>query len=337
MLDAAQAIDVHAHLVPPALLTEAERSGRSLGGVEVRRTPEGPVLTFPDMAPLRPLKPPMLDVAQRPDWLKARGMAVQLIGPWMDAVGDTLPTEHQQLWSRRFNEELARQCSEGGGGLGALATLPLQQPELAARELEYAVRQLGMPGAMIGTDITNVDLADEVLDPLWQAAVDLEVPIVLHPTFTGPGGGLNPRSFVNLYGRTIDTTYVATRLVLSGLFDRQPDLRLLLVHGGGFLPFQAGRLDAVHRAGDLGEAPLQRGQPSAYLSCFCYDTALLAAPAARMLVEVVGADNVLLGTDYPFPIADGEAVSRVSEAIADDQTRRKVLYGNAERLFGVTL
>lgn len=333
MAGVVKAIDVHAHLVPPALLAEAEGDAHSFGGVEIRRTPEGTVVTFPGMAPLRPLKAPMLDVAQRADWLEAHGMAAQLIGPWMDAVGDTLSADAQQAWSRRFNEELALLCKEGGEQFRALANLPLQHPEAAAQELEHAVRRLGMLGAMIGTDVAGVDLTDQALDPLWEAARELDVPIMLHPTFTGPGGGLSPRSFVNLYGRTIDTTYVATRLILAGVFDRQPGLRLVLVHGGGFLPFQAGRLDAVYRAGDLGEASLGRGRPSAYLSCFCYDTALMTLPAARLLVEAVGADNVMLGTDYPFPIADQDAVGRLSEALSDEGTRQKVLRGNAERLF----
>ena len=330
-----KAIDVHAHLVPPGLLAEAERSPRSFGGVEVRQTSEGPVLAFPDMAPLRPLRQGMLGVEQRPGWLAARGMDAQVVGAWMDAVGDTLPAEAQQAWSRRFNEEMALLCRDADGRLRALATLPLARPELAARELEYAVRQLGMLGAMIGTDVRDVDLAAEALDPLWEAARALGVPIMLHPTYTGPGGGLSPRSYVNLHGRAVDTTYCATRLILAGLFDRHPDLTIVLVHGGGFLPYQAGRLDACYQAGDLSDRPLERDRPSAYLGCFCYDTALLSAPAARMLVDTVGAERVMLGTDYPFPIADQGAVERLSNALPGDATVRLVLRGNAERIFGL--
>ena len=337
MASRAEAIDVHAHLVPPGLLAEAERNPRSLGEVEVRQTPEGPVLVFPDMAPLRPLKPPMLSLEQRPGWLQARGMGAQFAGAWMDAVGDTLPAEAQEAWSRRFNEEMALLCKQGGEQLRGLATLPLRRPEAAARELEYAVRQLGMVGAMIGTDIHDADLALEALDPLWEAARALSVPIMLHPTYTGPGGRLSPRNYVNLYGRTVDTTYCATRLIMARLFDRHPDLTIVLVHGGGFLPYQAERLDTCYRAGDLGDVSLDRGRPSAYLSCFCYDTALLSAPAARMLVEAVGAERVMLGTDYPFPIADQGAVERLSGAFSDAATTRLVLHGNAERIFGVTV
>jgi aminocarboxymuconate-semialdehyde decarboxylase len=287
------------------------------------------------MAPLRPLKPGMLGIEQRPRWLEEHGMDVQIAGAWMDAVGDTLPVEAQEAWSRRFNEEMAALCKQVGGRLRALATLPLRRPEAAARELEYAVRQLGMLGAMIGTDVQGVDLAAEAVDPLWEAARGLGVPIMLHPTYTGPGAGLNPRSYVNLYGRLVDTTYCATRLIAGGLFDRHPDMKIVLVHGGGFLPYQAERLDTCFRAGDLGEVSLERGQPSAYLGCFCYDTALLSVSAARMLVEAVGAERVMLGTDYPFPIADAGAVERLSGAFGDEETRERVLRGNAERIFGL--
>jgi aminocarboxymuconate-semialdehyde decarboxylase len=238
MASRAEAIDVHAHLVPPALLAEAERDRRSFGEVEVRQSPEGSVLVFPGMAPLRPLKPPMLSVEQRSSWLEARGMGAQLAGAWMDAVGDTLPIEAQEVWSRRFNEELARLCRRGGERLRGLATLPLRRPEAAGRELEYAVRQLGMVGAMIGTDVNDVDLAAEALDPLWEAARGLGVPIMLHPTYTGPGARLSPRNYVNLYGRTVDTTYCATRLILARLFDRHPELTVVLVHGAASCPIR---------------------------------------------------------------------------------------------------
>jgi aminocarboxymuconate-semialdehyde decarboxylase len=333
VLSTGQAVDVHAHLVPPALLDEAERQPSLFGGVEVARTPEGPVVTFPGGAPLRPIKPPMLGVEQRRAWLREHGLASQIVGAWMDATGDLLPAEAQIAWTRRFNEELARMCGETSRQVRGLATLPLQRPEQAARELEYAVRELGLLGAMIGTDVARIDLADAALDPLWSAARDLGVPLVLHPTFTGPGAGLQPRSFVNLYGRTIDTTYLATRLILAGLFDRQPGLALVLVHGGGFLPYQAERLDTCFQAGDLGAVSLQRGLPSAYLSCFHYDTALISAPAVKLLVEAVGSERVMLGTDYPFPIADRRATERLSAALPDEPTLQQVLQGNAERLF----
>jgi aminocarboxymuconate-semialdehyde decarboxylase len=327
------AIDVHAHLVPRGLLAEAERNPASFGGVEVQRTPEGTVLKFPGMAPLRPIRPPMVDVDQRPPWLQERGMALQIVGPWMDAIGDSLSPDAQQAWSRRFNEELSSMCQEGGEKLRGLAALPVQRAESAARELEYAVQRLGLLGAMVGTDVAHLDLADEALDPLWSAAAELGSPIVLHPTYTGPGSGLDPRSFVNLYGRTIDTTYLVTRLILAGLLDRYPGLSLILVHGGGFLPYQAGRLDACYQAGDLGNVSLRRGLPSAYLSSFRYDTALLSGPAARMLAEAVGAENVMVGTDYPFPIADGSAVERLTGAFTDEATLTLLLRGNAERVF----
>jgi aminocarboxymuconate-semialdehyde decarboxylase len=327
-----QAIDVHAHVVPPAILDEAERSPRAFGGVEVRRGPEGPVVVFPGVGALRPLRPPMLSVEQRPGWLAERGMDVQIAGAWMDAVGDTLPAETQEAWSQRFNEAMAELAQQSEGRLRMLATLPLRRPAAAARELERAVRELGMVGAMIGSDVADVDLAAEALDPLWEAARSLAVPIVLHPTYTGPGAGLSPRNYVNLYGRTIDTTYCATRLIVAGLFDRHPDVTIVLVHGGGFLPYQAERLDTCFRAGDLGHVTLGRERPSAYLPCFCYDTALLTGPAARMLVETVGPERVMLGTDYPFPIADGGAVGRLSGALADSALG-PVLRGNAERIF----
>ena len=168
------AIDVHAHLVPRGLLAEAERNPASFGGVEVQRTPEGTVLKFPGMAPLRPIRPPMVDVDQRPVWLQERGMALQIVGPWMDAIGDSLSPDAQRAWSRRFNEELSAMCKERGEKLRGLAALPVQHAESAARELEYAVQRLGLLGAMVGTDVAHLETSPTrrsihsgVLPPSW--------------------------------------------------------------------------------------------------------------------------------------------------------------------------
>ena len=236
-------IDVHGHGVPKQFLEEVKRT--RLGGVEVADVEGGYVLTFPGRESLRPAAGIMLDFTRRLGWLDSQGMEQQLIGPWLDVHGQELPTSDGAVWVRELNDAMAQTVSESGGRLRAHATLHLAEPRAAARELERCANALAMTGCMIPTDLPEGALHENRYDALWEAAQSLGVPLVLHPLMDGPAACMFrhlPR-FKNLYGRTIDTTVAAAQLILAGVFDRYPDLRLVLVHGGGFLPYQSDRLD----------------------------------------------------------------------------------------------
>jgi aminocarboxymuconate-semialdehyde decarboxylase len=146
---------------------------------------------------------------------------------------------------------------------------------------------------MIPTNLPRGELNENRYDALWEAAQSLNVPVVLHPLMNGPAACMFqqlPR-FKNLYGRTIDTTIVATQLILAGVFDRFPKLRLVLVHGGGFLPYQTGRLDREFGGKD-------KKLPSDYVKRFYYDTVFMSTPALQLLFSLVGTGQVMIGSDY---------------------------------------
>src|SRR4051812_12239260 len=224
-------IDIHAHGVPKQFLEEVKRT--RLGGVEVANAEGGYVVTFPGRKPLRPAAGIMLDFTQRLGWLDAQGMQQQLIGPWLDVHGQELPASDGAVWVRQLNDAMAGTVADSGRRLLAHATLHLADPQDAARELERCVGKLGMTGCMIPTDLPEGELHENRYDALWEAAQALDVPVVLHPLMDGPAACMFsslPR-FKNLYGRTIDTTVTATQLILAGVFDRYPRLKLVLVHG----------------------------------------------------------------------------------------------------------
>jgi aminocarboxymuconate-semialdehyde decarboxylase len=131
--------------------------------------------------------------------------------------------------------------------------------------------------------------------------------------------------------------FAATRLILAGLFDRHPRLNVVLLHGGGFLPYQPARLDRSYAIDAIGPRTLQREKPSDYVADFYYDTCLLAAPALRLLRELAGDARLVLGSDYPFPIGDPDPVGTVRAADWDDATNRRILGDTAVSLFGLAV
>lgn len=322
-------IDIHAHGVPQPFLEEVKRT--RLGGVEVAAADGGYVLTFPGSKPLRPAAGIMLDFTKRLGWLDEQGMHQQLIGPWLDVHGQELPPADGQEWVRQLNDAMAESIAGSGRRLLAHATLHLAEPQAAARELERCTTKLGMTGCMIPTNLPRGELNENRYDALWEAAQSLNIPVVLHPLMDGPAACMFQRlpRFRNLYGRTIDTTITAAQLILAGVFDRFPRLRLVLVHGGGFLPYQTGRLDREFGGKD-GKLP------SDHVKRFYYDTVFMSTPALQLLFSLVGTGQVMIGSDYAAGPVERPA-PKLTDAL--DATgigaaaRKSIVRDTAESLF----
>lgn len=308
-------------------------------GFSAVRTGDRWVVTVPGLGETRPIGPRMVDPAARREWMARVGVSAQILAPWMDIQFGVVPAGRARDWARRLNDAMLEAAAELGSGSRALATVALHDADRAAEDLVHAVRGLEMAGLLLSTNpVDGTVLHDPRLDPLWAAAVDNAVPIVLHPPTLGPSGAIPGfDGFGNVYGRLVDSTAAVARLILSGLLDRHPGLRLVLVHGGGFLAYQAARLDGGYRAGEIRDAPLHRELPSNYLRDFRYDTVTLSPPAVRFLVDAVGADRVLLGSDYPFPIGDPAPVQTILAADLPAEDADAVLCANAHGTFpGVT-
>ena len=291
-------IDTHAHIVPESLVDEARRSGATLG-VTVEDTEQGPALQFEGLTRLRPVGG-LARMEPRFEWMEQQGLGLQVLASWLDIQGYTLTADSAATWARLFNEHLAQVVTGHPGRFKGLATVPVQDGELAARELTYAVQQLGFLGAMLAADPVAQDISTDNFEDFWSAAEALDVPVVIHPPTHGFGANIRPSYLAFSLGRTLDTTITVAKLILTGLLDRHPDLKLVLVHGGGYLPYQAARIDNGYITGQGRPVELQRDRPSDYLPLLYYDNVAVSPQVVRLMRDIAGAEHLLLGSDYVF-------------------------------------
>ncbi|VAW40960.1 2-amino-3-carboxymuconate-6-semialdehyde decarboxylase, partial [hydrothermal vent metagenome] len=214
----------------------------------------------------------------------------------------------------------------------ALAALPLQDPVAAAAELERAVTQLSLPGGMIFTNINGQTMDEVRFLPVLEKAVELDVPLFMHPTIPTHIGSLGAYRLVALIGFTQETTIAASRMLFSGLFERLPQLKIVLSHLGGHIPYIAERLALGHRIypecrTELSQSPLET------LKRFYMDTIPYAPQATQYAIEFSGADKLLLGSDYPHQIGDlPGAVTTIQKMAISEADKAKILGENAVRL-----
>ena len=324
-------VDVHLHFLSPRAL-DAARTSPARVGVRVLDEGERPRLVVGAEPPTRPLLEPLYTLPRHLAFLAAQGIEAAVFGPLMDAAGYSLPPRQGAAWSRAQNEGLAASLAEVGGRHAGLATVPLQSPELAAEELRVAVTSLGLRGAMIDPNALGRPLADRSLDPFWKAAAELAAPVMLHPFLLEAVERFGRHYMHNLVGYPFETTLAAGSLILGGTLDRFPDLDVVLVHGGGFLPYHVGRFDRGHAVRPEARAD-GAALPSSYLRRFHYDTLVQFPPALAYLVALVGADRVLLGSDHPFWLGDPEPARIVREAGLSAAAQAAILGDNAVRIF----
>jgi aminocarboxymuconate-semialdehyde decarboxylase len=324
-------VDVHLHYLSPLALAAARRAPDRYG-VRVLDDAERPRLVVGAEAPTRPLLEPLYTLGAHQAFLDKHGIDTGVFGPLMDVAGYSLPPEQGAAWSRAQNEALAESLAGSGRRHAGLATVPLQHPARAAEELRFAVDSLGLRGAMIDPNALGRALGDRALDPFWRAAVETGAPVVLHPFLLEAVERFGRHYLHNLVGYPFETTLAAGSLILGGTLDRFPTLDIVLVHGGGFLPYHIGRFDRGHVTRPEARAD-GAALPSGYLRRFHYDSLVQFAPALKYLVDVVGADRVVLGSDHPFWLGDPEPLRIVREAGLAAAAETAILGDNTARLF----
>lgn len=329
-------IDCHVHAVPQDLLTEC--TAREIDGVSAVRSDDGYRVWMPGYRQPKILRPGMTAAGRRATWARERGITAQIVAPWLDIQPtEAMPKAAVRSWARRLNDALAAECS-GDAVLPANRALgTVAFTDYAATDLEEAVTRGGMAGLIMSTCPAGLSgLDDPALESVWATAEGLGVPVMLHPPTDGPSRCLpGGTEFSNTFGRLVDTTFAVAALLLAGVLDHHPLLRLVVVHGRGFLPYQSGRLDGGHRADALARRVIARERPSDYMTDLYFDTVAMKPAAIRFLAESVGPKRVLLGSDYPFPIGDQESVDTVRAAGLSEEDTTAVLCGNSESLFGV--
>ena len=301
-------VDVHTHYLPPFVVDEAK--GGSVLGV---REEDG-WLVHPE-GYRYPISPEFLDVGAKLAEMDRLGIDVSVY-----SIAPTLffyerePAEAVRF-AQRANDALAELVETSDRLLG-FASLPLQDGERAAAELERSVVELGFVGAQIGTNCGPRPIDSPELAPVLAAAERLNVPLVLHPYYVGPKPMLEDFYFTNSIGNPLDTCIAAARLIHSGALDRYPQLRVVLVHAGGFMPYQLGRLDHAFAVRREPKVAIEH-EPSSYLARFWFDSITHSDDSLRFLATMVGLERIVLGTDLPFDMGDPVPLERIRRAGID--------------------
>jgi len=237
--------------------------------------------------------------------------------------------------ARYHNDQLSAMVKKNPGRFAAVATLPLQSPEEALKELKRAVKELGLRGIEIGSNVAKRELGDETFWPIYEALQELDVPMFVHPHHVAGLDRLLDYYLNNLIGNPLDTTIAATRLIFSGTLEKFPKLKVVLAHGGGQFPFIFGRIEHGYKVRPEPKEKIHE-PPRAFLKNFYFDTITHNADALRYLIAFAGADHVLLGSDYPYDMGDADPVQTVSKLSGIKAAgRRKIMRESAVTLFGL--
>jgi len=271
-------------------------------------------------------------------YLDEQGIDVQVIS--MNAFWYGADRDLARQIVKIQNEKLAAWCASQPDRFVGLASVALQYPDLAAEQLDEAVKKLGLRGAAIGGSVEGEELSARKFDPFWAKAEELGILLFTHPQ-PAPGTTQNPRlqgkgGLGNIIGNPLETTVFFSHLILEGTLDRFPGLKICGAHGGGYLPSYSGRTDAICGRGSGADCRALKKRPSEYFKKELFvDTMVFHEEGLRHLIAEVGVSQILYGTDYPFDWPVGVDFVLKAPSLSDAD-RIAILGGNAARLLRIT-
>lgn len=323
-------IDVHAHVVPenfPAYLgSKAPADWPSMAAAQACHRNvmiSGKVY--------RTVSDKCWDTAKRIAELPEMGLALQVVSPMPELLSYWMDARDAQQLLRFLNDQIASMVSESNGALAGLGAVPLQDVDLAIRELDYVVKVLGFPGVEIGSNINGTPIGAPQFDPFFAACEELGACVFVHAIRpAGMDRLVGPPALQQVLAYPGDVGLAAASVITSNLLPRRPNLRIAFSHGGGTLGLLLPRLQqgwGVFPAlkDQVSEAPLDQARR------LFYDTLVFDGNALRYLADTFGASQLLVGTDYPFNFHDHTPVRRIESAGFDDDTTALLVHRNAER------
>jgi aminocarboxymuconate-semialdehyde decarboxylase len=324
-------VDLHNHAVTEDVVAFLASEGEHLA-TRIVDGPGGRVARIGESS-VRPLHARMCDPDARLADMDRLGIATQAVSCTPFLLYPDADPELGLAVAQVSNDSLAAIARRHPDRFAPLASVPLQDPPRAADELQRAVG-LGLRGVEIPPSTPELALDDPRLEPFWSAAEALRVPVCIHPFDAAPNGPLARYLLSPLVGNLLDTGLAAALLVMGGVLERHPALRIVLYHGGGAFPALLARLDKGH---ELFEACRERAprRPSTYAEQFSFDTVTFDARWLRYLIERFGADHLVLGSDYPLPLGPEDPVAEVHALGLDAGDERLILGDNACRLLGL--
>ncbi|MFQ5895203.1 MAG: amidohydrolase family protein [Nitrospinota bacterium] len=325
-------IDLHCHIFPKDYLDLIAREGPRFG-VRVFRDKEGSLRCELKGAVVPPLEPFFVT--------EERLRAMDAMGVDMEAV--SLSSRPGLYWadgalgaelSRAANEGYARLMEEHPTRFQGFAAVPAQDIPASIREVEHAVGKLGLRGVYMGSNVRGKYLDHKDFWPLYEAVAAHGVPIIIHPINPMAREALADYHLLNVIGFTAETAADIARLIFSGALDATPDLRLLFLHGGGTFPYLLGRVEHAHKVRP--ECRKMKKKPGDYLGNFYFDTVVFRPAALSFLVETVGSDHVVLGTDMAYDMADTDPVGTLRAAPGlSEEDQEDIAWRTAAKLLGL--
>jgi len=333
--DRLDTIDIHFHALPSAFI-DLVRRDEFAGVVKiddakevaelVYRPPPGTII---EHGP--PLRPGLFDDRLILAEMDRRKLAAAAISPPPQLFAYWAPADVSEHIARAINDGLAEMATAHPDRFLPLASLPLQDADRAARELDRAVPGRGLRGAALCSHVNGIDLDVAGIEPVFAAAQRLDVPLFLHPQNAGDLVRLADHYLWNLVGFPMETAIAGARLLMAGVFERFPRLKIVLAHGGGFLPYGIGRLDHGYKVRPELAAKLPK-PPNAYLENIYCDSITHDTRALQFLIDRIGADHVVLGTDHPFDMGTDSPVDAVIDLRLPPGEERAVLGGTLAKL-----
>jgi aminocarboxymuconate-semialdehyde decarboxylase len=275
--------------------------------------------------------------------IEARLAAMDAMGIDVQAVSP-IPSQYH-YWAERpaaekivaaVNDGIAAICRSRSDRFVGLGSIALQFPELAAEQLEHAIRELHLKGVIVATAVNGAELADPRFEVFWAKAEALGALVFIHPMGCSMGARLTPYYLSNVIGNPAETTVALAHLIFSGIFDRHPKLKIVAAHGGGYFPFYTARFDHGWRVRP--EAHTCANAPSSYLRKIWFDSLVYTPDQLEYLIRRAGAANVVLGTDFPFDMGMEHPVGPLNAVAEWSDDYRGMIHGrNTTQLLGLSV
>ncbi|MEW2180773.1 amidohydrolase family protein [Streptomyces sp. NPDC005406] len=326
----APTVDVHAHVLLPEIdaLVSGMPGHAEASALDARRN--GPDALAVSGPMVRARIPRMTDVSARLAAMEAQGVDVQLVSPSPSHYHYWADRDTAEKVCRLANEATAAHCAQAPGRLRGLGLVPLQHPDLMMRALDHALDQ-GLAGVEISSHAPGRELSDPAYEPFWSRAQETGAVLFLHPFGCTLDERLDRWYLSNTVGQPTENAVALSHLIFSGVLDRHPGLKLIAAHGGGYLPTHIGRSDHAWSArSDAGAGCAHL--PSSYLKRIHFDSLVHDPRVLGSLIEVAGADRVLLGSDFPFDMGTEDPVGALRAAGLSESDFDAVRGGNAATL-----
>jgi len=327
-------IDIHTHILPKSWPDLKEKYGYG-GWIQLHHHKNGCAKMLKDGEFFREINSNCWDHKQRIEECNAQNVDVQILSTVPIMFNYWAKPQDTYDLSKLLNDHIAEVISFQPNRFGGLGTLSMQDSKLAIIELERCIKELGLFGIQIGSNINDRNLNDEKLFPIFEAASELDASIFIHPWDMIGNDSMNQYWLPWLVGMPAETSRAICSLIFGGVFEKLPKLKIAFAHGGGSFPATIGRIQHGYKVRPDLCAVDNNIDPKNYLGKFWVDSLVHDPLALDFLISIIGEDKIMLGTDYPFPLGDLEPGKLIYESNFEFKTKEKILSKNAIEWLGI--